>query len=80
MPQALEITYFHNILEQNVLGNTKLLNEQKSRISNWIRSFLTPFPRDWKNQDATLALIQPLLIYFHSETLGQRKKGKESKI
>lgn len=42
MPQALEITYFHNILEQNVLGNMKLLNEQKSRMSNWIKRF--PYP------------------------------------
>lgn len=46
MPWALDITYFHDLFEQIVLGIIELLNEYKLRILNWNRWFL--FPRDLK--------------------------------
>lgn len=80
MPWALEITNFHNLLEQNVWGNRNLLNEYKSRILIRADDSLPPFARDWKIKIRPTALANSTSAHLFPFINFGEKKGKESKI
>lgn len=77
MPWALDITYFHDLFEQIVLGIIELLNEYKLRILNWNRWFL--FPRDLKIKMQPTALATSTSPYLFSLINLGEKNGRAGK-
>lgn len=79
MSRALEITYFHNLFQQNVLGNIKLFNEYKPRVFNWGRWFPALFPRDQTIKMQPTALATSTSPYLPSFTNFGEEKGRAGK-